>query len=61
LLNFLIKKRLDNNDKLVCDSAKARKILKWSPADFTSKKIFNNEIKWHKHLISKGIKRVTIY
>ena len=69
LLNFFIneikfsyiKKRLGDNDKLICDSVKARKILKWSPADFTSKKIFNNEIKWHKHLISKGIKRVTIY
>lgn len=53
-----VKKRKGDNQFLVCDIKKAKKILGWKPKKSTIKNIILNEIYWNKYLLKKNVSRV---
>jgi UDP-glucose 4-epimerase len=55
------KKRPGDIDKLVCDSKKAYRILKWKSMNSNLSKIIKDEIKWLRFVEKNKIYRKTIY
>ena len=52
-----VNRRKGDVSKLICDSNKVKKSLKWSAKNSNIKKIVNDEIKWIKKFKKMGLKR----
>jgi UDP-glucose 4-epimerase len=52
-----VNKRKGDVSKLICDSSKVRKLLKWNAVNSSLKNIINDEIKWIKKFKKIGLKR----
>ena len=55
------KKRTGDNDILVCDNKKAKKILNWKPKNSNLSKIIKDEINWYKFMKKNKINRISKY
>ena len=52
-----VNRRMGDVSKLVCDSSKVRKSLKWNAINSSLKNIINDEVKWIKKFKNIGLKR----
>ena len=55
------KKRTGDNDILVCDNKKAKKILDWKPKNSNLSTIIKVVINWYKFKKNNKIKRISKY